>query len=212
MGFAVFGLNGDDVMYYSQSSSTVLEDDFMRLHPARPFNYIDGAASEFSSVRTYNGVISYFADTTPPPPECVVDDDCNDGAFCNGSEICTAGTCKSGTAPCLAGESCNEVTSLCEEFKCDKAYFSKDSCNADPASRCFWGNLACTSTSKSGNTSRNKCCDGDGGGGGGGGGDDGGGGDGGGGECTAGGGNCSSSSDCCSLNCRKNGKKANTCS
>ena len=108
MGFAVFGLNGADVMYYSQSNSTVLEDDFIKLHPARPFNYIDGTASEFSSDRTFNGVISYFADISPPPPECTSDDECNDGLFCNGHETCVNWSCQAGTDFCGAEEFCTE--------------------------------------------------------------------------------------------------------
>ena len=35
----------------------------------------------------------------PPPPQCYTDQDCQDGNFCNGAEVCIAGRCLPGTPP-----------------------------------------------------------------------------------------------------------------
>lgn len=43
--------------------------------------------------------------------------DCDDGAYCNGAETCSAGTCMAGTAPC--DEACNEATDTCMATECD---------------------------------------------------------------------------------------------
>ena len=53
-------------------------------------------------------------------PECVVDADCSDGTYCNGAEVCNAGSCEAGTAiTCDDGvactvDSCNEGTDSCD--------------------------------------------------------------------------------------------------
>ncbi len=53
---------------------------------------------------------------------CVSNDDCNDGAYCNGTEICNAGTCQAGTpVDCDDGvsctdDSCNEGTDICDNL------------------------------------------------------------------------------------------------
>jgi serine protease AprX len=60
-------------------------------------------------------------------PDCSVDADCDDGAFCNGSETCNAGSCQAGTAPnCDDGvsctdDSCNEGTDSCDNAANDAA-------------------------------------------------------------------------------------------
>ncbi len=45
-------------------------------------------------------------------PECVVDADCDDGLYCNGSETCNAGSCQAGSDPC-PGQSCDEGGDVC---------------------------------------------------------------------------------------------------
>ncbi len=55
-------------------------------------------------------VINTLALLTP----CSVDADCDDGAWCNGSETCNAGSCVAGTDPCTGGDVCNELTDTCE--------------------------------------------------------------------------------------------------
>jgi len=45
---------------------------------------------------------------------CTSDADCDDGLFCNGSEVCNEeGVCVSGEAPCSAGEVCDEASNSC---------------------------------------------------------------------------------------------------
>ncbi len=53
-------------------------------------------------------------------PGCTTDPQCSDGLFCNGSEVCAAGTCQAGTPPNCADsvacttDSCNEATDSCD--------------------------------------------------------------------------------------------------
>ncbi len=66
----------------------------------------------------------------PCPAECMVDDDCDDGVFCNGAEICTEGACASGAAPCAEGycdESADECVDCLVDGDCDDGVF----CNGD---------------------------------------------------------------------------------
>jgi len=74
---------------------------------------------------------------------CVIDADCNDGAFCNGAETCNVGTgiCEAGAAPacddglfCNGSESCNETTDSCDTGTppvCDDGAFCNgvETCN-----------------------------------------------------------------------------------
>ncbi len=57
----------------------------------------------------------------PAAATCSVDADCDDGLWCNGAEVCNAGTCEAGTAPscddgafCNGDETCNEATDSCD--------------------------------------------------------------------------------------------------
>ena len=53
-------------------------------------------------------------------PECTIDDDCDNGLYCDGTETCNAGSCQAGTAvSCDDGvsctvDSCNEGTDSCD--------------------------------------------------------------------------------------------------
>jgi len=51
--------------------------------------------------------------TTPCTVECLIDADCDDGVFCNGEEICTAGSCGPGEPPCTSVEYCSEFVNEC---------------------------------------------------------------------------------------------------
>lgn len=52
---------------------------------------------------------SYF------PASCSVDDDCDNGLFCDGMEYCVNNYCYSGLAECTGGgESCNEAEDMCD--------------------------------------------------------------------------------------------------
>jgi hypothetical protein len=52
-------------------------------------------------------------------PECGVNEDCDDGLFCNGAESCVDGACQDGTPPCEAGEDCDEDLDQCVPHVCD---------------------------------------------------------------------------------------------
>jgi len=48
--------------------------------------------------------------------ECLAHDDCDDGLFCNGQEICDLdATCVDGISPCSGDELCDETTDRCGE-------------------------------------------------------------------------------------------------
>ena len=94
-------------------------------------------------------------------PQCTVNADCDNGLFCDGAEICNAGTCESGTAPdCGDGvsctiDSCNESTDSCDNTPdngaCDNGLFCDGAetcsatlgCQAGTAPNCDDG-VSCT--------------------------------------------------------------------
>lgn len=47
--------------------------------------------------------------------ECSTPADCDDGMFCNGSELCTSGVCGPGSAPCQAPVMCDEAAKQCAD-------------------------------------------------------------------------------------------------
>ncbi len=67
---------------------------------------VDGALAH------YYGNVESFLDPTSSGPECSVDADCNDGAFCNGVETCVEGSCQSGPDPCV-DQGCDEAIDQC---------------------------------------------------------------------------------------------------
>ncbi|MEE8522300.1 MAG: PepSY domain-containing protein, partial [Thermoanaerobaculia bacterium] len=103
-------------------------------------------------------------DTVQPAsaPACVIDADCADGLFCNGTETCNAGTCVAGTSPCTGTEICNETTDTCDpecvvDADCDDGAFCNgaETCNAGscqagsdpcPGQSCDEGGDVCTDT------------------------------------------------------------------
>ena len=82
-------------------------------------------------------------------PECTVNADCDDGAYCNGAEVCNAGSCEAGTAPtCDDGvsctvDSCNESTDSCDfttdDSACDNGLFCDGSETCDAVLGCQAG-------------------------------------------------------------------------
>jgi hypothetical protein len=52
-----------------------------------------------------------------PPPECTMDDQCDDGVFCNGAETCQDYVCVAGDPPCtgVPGDQCSEDDDACVE-------------------------------------------------------------------------------------------------
>jgi hypothetical protein len=59
---------------------------------------------------------------------CSLDNECNDGLFCTGTETCSAGTCQSSGDPCDAGTNCDEATDTCSACGANRASCSS---NAD---------------------------------------------------------------------------------
>ncbi len=56
------------------------------------------------------------------PAVCAVDSDCDDGAYCNGSETCDPSSsaadprgCVAASTPCAAGETCDEAADVCRD-------------------------------------------------------------------------------------------------
>ena len=80
---------------------------------------------------------------------CTVDADCDDGAFCNGAEVCNAGTCEAGTPPsCDDGvsctvDTCNEGGDVCDntpdDSVCDNGAFCDGSETCDAVNDCQAG-------------------------------------------------------------------------
>lgn len=72
------------------------------------------------------------AETTDAP--CVIDEDCDDGLFCNGVETCESGTCMVGADPCDDGidctvDSCVEDLARCNHVGDDEACQDGEFCN-----------------------------------------------------------------------------------
>ena len=59
-----------------------------------------------------NGEVAYTY-TITADVGCTDDSLCDDGLFCNGSEICVDETCQAGTAPCLPSDVCLEDSDTC---------------------------------------------------------------------------------------------------
>ncbi len=52
--------------------------------------------------------------SNPCTATCLTNPDCDDGVFCNGAEICSAGSCQAGPPVCTATcEHCDEVAAMC---------------------------------------------------------------------------------------------------
>ena len=62
----------------------------------------------------------------PPEPECIVDKDCDDGFYCNGTETCVSGVCQAGTPV-----DCSAWGGQCNDGVCDEVL---DQCIAQPKS------------------------------------------------------------------------------
>ncbi len=93
---------------------------------------------------------------TYPESDCVVDADCDDGAFCNGAETCNVGTgaCEPGTSvDCDDGvgctdDACNEGTDSCDnvtdDANCDDGLFCNGAEICDAIADCQTGTAPCS--------------------------------------------------------------------
>ena len=85
--------------------------------------------------------------------ECLTNADCQDGQYCNGSEICLDGTCQAGTAvDCSDGinctvDACDEVMDACTHIPNDVVCHDGNFCNGaetcDPQLGCRAGDDPC---------------------------------------------------------------------
>ncbi|MFH0955874.1 MAG: S8 family serine peptidase [Candidatus Falkowbacteria bacterium] len=60
----------------------------------------------------------------PPEPECIGDENCNDGLSCNGTETCSTGVCQPGITV-----DCSALSDQCNTGVCDETF---DQCIAQP--------------------------------------------------------------------------------
>jgi polyhydroxybutyrate depolymerase len=74
--------------------------------------------------------------------ECATQADCDDGAFCNGSEACTNGVCDHGMEPCAASQKCDESARQCVEAATKPAAGSAQAGMAGDMSRATAGTAA----------------------------------------------------------------------
>lgn len=87
---------------------------------AAPVNVIakQAVGSIDFSLQEYTGTTTTTtADVAPPPAECELDSDCNDGLFCTGVETCQSGVCMSSGSPCASDELCIEDAEECRTFE-----------------------------------------------------------------------------------------------
>ncbi len=80
----------------------------------------------------FDDLLDADGDGTPDDcEECAVDADCDDGAYCNGAETCSAGgDCVVPTAPCPA-QLCDEATDTCADCAADADCSDGLACTVD---------------------------------------------------------------------------------
>ncbi len=105
-----------------ETAWTAQEIDISSIADGQPSVYVRWTMGPTDSVIAYSGwnlddvEIWGYGEAAPG---CQADADCNDGAFCNGSERCVSGMCvPAATVPCNDGvactvDSCNEATDAC---------------------------------------------------------------------------------------------------
>jgi DNA-binding beta-propeller fold protein YncE len=95
-------------------------------NPAAWSLYItDRAVDNGSDPRENDGKIYEMTLTST---SCSVDADCDDGLWCNGAEICSAGVCQAGTDPC-PGQDCDEASQMCLPCNSNGVCESGEDCN-----------------------------------------------------------------------------------
>lgn len=63
-------------------------------------------------------------------PACESSEDCSDGNYCNGYEVCENGSCEEGPGPCNDTQTCNEDDDICEGGGPNPGHVA-NSCSAD---------------------------------------------------------------------------------
>lgn len=73
----------------------------------------------------FASLVVFGCNSSPPPvgpdagPECLRDQDCNDGFFCSGVERCIDGSCEPGNVACPPPLLCDEAAGRCESPGCE---------------------------------------------------------------------------------------------
>ncbi len=75
------------------------------------------SATTTIKVSTTTTTTSSLTTTTTLPIICANDTECDDGLFCNGTEICSNGQCVAGDSPCRADQMCKESQDRCVDVK-----------------------------------------------------------------------------------------------
>jgi hypothetical protein len=160
----VYGRAGEGI----HPISGVGNDEVFKLeeHPSpliTPFsNYSDGSSSTFGFPNIWSAgtLVQSFASLRG----CSDDPECDDGAYCNGTETCVASLCVSGTPPVLddgvacTSDACDEVNNFVVNVPnnalCDDQQFCNGAETCDPALDCQAGvapsvddSVACTDDS-----------------------------------------------------------------
>lgn len=96
-------------------------------------------------------------DGTADPGGCTGDPECQDGLFCNGAEVCNAGTCEAGTPPSVDDgvactiDSCDEagdtIVNTPDNTPCDNGLFCDGAEICDPVLDCQPATTPCTGQS-----------------------------------------------------------------
>ena len=135
--------------------------------PFGPPGSVDGHSFTVVASHTYVQVGTYTVQVTVADDDggqvtgsfevevtCALNSECDDGLFCNGAEICTAGVgCQPGTPPnCEDGipctdDTCNEATDSCDhtpiDSRCDDGLFCNGDEFCDAATGCKTGVAPC---------------------------------------------------------------------
>ena len=129
VGILVAYDNGGDVLYYNTNYGPT-SDEHLIVHEGTAVNYnlAGDYANSFHNAMMFGGDVIYQADLTPPAPDCLSNEECEDGSFCNGQETCTNGSCIS-SAPPACPNFCSEALGSCVDCLSNNDCADEDLCN-----------------------------------------------------------------------------------
>ena len=105
LGCDVFGVPGASVSGTSGSHTFVANEDLSAVVWCEDLNGVRKGSASLT--------VDASVGQPPPPPECTIDTDCDDGVFCNGQERCVSSQCVAAGYPC-GYKSCSEFLDTCE--------------------------------------------------------------------------------------------------
>jgi hypothetical protein len=124
-------------------------------------------ATQFSGDCNENGIADECEENLACT-SCSIDADCDDGVFCNGTELCLAGFCSAGTpVDCDDGvactqDSCNLAADVCENLTddalCDNGLFCDGDETCNPTSDCQPGADSCPDPDERCLENDDTCC------------------------------------------------------